>query len=71
MISGYRALRSDRLSNMGLEYLRDLFDRQGIGLILIGMPGIEKRWRDTAQWKSRDFTRTTSSGSMPMLCGGQ
>src|SRR3546814_8173394 len=24
---------ADRLSNTGLEYLRDLFDRQGIGLI--------------------------------------
>jgi DNA transposition AAA+ family ATPase len=40
---------ADRLSNTGLEYLRDLFDRQGIGLILIGMPGIEKRMERYAQ----------------------
>jgi DNA transposition AAA+ family ATPase len=34
---------ADRLSTTALEYLRDLFDRHGIGLILIGMPGIDKR----------------------------
>lgn len=44
---------ADRLSNTGLEYLRDLFDRKGIGLILIGMPGIEKRMERYAQLFSR------------------
>lgn len=44
---------ADRLSNTGLEYLRDLFDRKGIGLILIGMPGIEKRMGRYAQLFSR------------------
>ncbi|MFO5713166.1 AAA family ATPase, partial [Klebsiella pneumoniae] len=34
---------AERLSTTALEYMRDVFDRQGIGLILIGMPGIEKR----------------------------
>lgn len=33
---------AERLSTTGLEYIRDLFDRSGIGLILVGMPGIEK-----------------------------
>ncbi len=44
---------ADRLSNTGLEYLRDLFDRQGIGLLMIGMPGIEKRMERYPQLFSR------------------
>lgn len=34
---------AERLSTTAFEYLRDLFDRYGVGLILIGMPGIDKR----------------------------
>jgi len=34
---------AERLSTSALEFVRDLFDRSDIGLILIGMPGIEKR----------------------------
>jgi len=30
-------------STSAVEYLRDMFDRTTIGLMFIGMPGIEKR----------------------------
>jgi DNA transposition AAA+ family ATPase len=33
---------AERLSTSALEHLRDMFDRTPIGLMLIGMPGIEK-----------------------------
>lgn len=44
---------AERLSTTGLEYVRDLFDRHGVGLILIGMPGIEKRMARYPQLFSR------------------
>jgi len=33
----------ERLASMALENVRDWFDRADTGLLLIGMPGIEKR----------------------------
>lgn len=44
---------SERLSTPALEYLRDLFDRSDIGLLFIGMPGMEKRMARYPQLYSR------------------
>ncbi|PTW62655.1 hypothetical protein C8N35_101702 [Breoghania corrubedonensis] len=44
---------AERLSTSALEYLRDVFDREGIGLILIGMPGIQMKLARYPQLYSR------------------
>ncbi|MGE5946486.1 MAG: AAA family ATPase [Betaproteobacteria bacterium] len=44
---------AERLSATALEYVRDWFDRADIGLLLIGMPGIEKRMARYPQLYSR------------------
>jgi DNA transposition AAA+ family ATPase len=44
---------TERLSITAIELIRDIFDRTGMGVILIGMPGMEKRLSRYPQLYSR------------------
>lgn len=66
---------ADRLKIQSLESVRDLFDRQSTGLILIGMPGIEKRMSRYPQLYSRigfvhEFRPLSAQAVRQLLEGG-
>ena len=44
---------AERLSHQSLEYVRDVFDRTGLGVILVGMPGIQRQLERYPQFYSR------------------
>jgi DNA transposition AAA+ family ATPase len=44
---------TERMSTTAIELIRNIFDRTGIGVILIGMPGMEKRLSRYPQLYSR------------------
>ena len=52
---------AERLHTSALEFVRDIFDRTGMGVILIGMPGMEKRLPATRSSTAASASPTTTA----------
>src|ERR1700687_879536 len=60
---------ADRLKMASLEQMRAIFDAGGVGLVLIGMPGLEKR---LARYVLIEYAREQVTHPLPLFslaCG--
>ncbi len=56
---------ADRLKTVGLEQVRDFFDRHDMGVILIGMPGSRNAWPATRSSTAASASPTNTASSPP------